>query len=233
MKGQSQRSIILYQKWKKPLQRLSLEQKGRILDALLNFPEAPEFEDDMLVMAWDFISDALAENAQKWDETREKRSVAGRKGAESTNSKRQQKAANPANADFAEQKQQKAANPAVSVSGTVSVSESVSVISPNGGVYTDAPLPPESKSKKFSPPDVETVKSYFAEKGGTEGQAIRFHAYYESNGWKVGRNPMKSWKAAVTGWISRDREQHPKKPALGVQPQTTAQAYADIFRGVK
>ena len=43
------------------------------------------------------------------------------------------------------------------------------------------------------------MKSYFAEKGGTEAQAIRFHAYYESNGWKVGRNPMKNWKAAASG----------------------------------
>ena len=67
-------------------------------------------------------------------------------------------------------------------------------------------LSPAPKSR-FSPPDVETVKSYFAEKGGTEAQAIRFHAYYESNGWKVGRNPMKNWKAAVTGWISRDKEE--------------------------
>ena len=63
------------------------------------------------------------------------------------------------------------------------------------------------------PPDVETVKSYFAEKGGTEGQAIRFHAYYESNGWKVGRNPMKNWKAAASGWISRDRDEAKKANA--------------------
>ena len=25
--------------------------------------------------------------------------------------------------------------------------------------------------------------------------------YYESNGWKVGRNPMKSWKGAVVTWM--------------------------------
>lgn len=73
-------------------------------------------------------------------------------------------------------------------------------------------LPPTPKSR-FSPPDVETVKSYFAEKGGTEGQAIRFHAYYESNGWKVGRNPMKNWKAAASGWISRDRDEAKKANA--------------------
>ena len=96
-----------------------------------------------------------------------------------------------------------------------------------------ADAPPPTKSKKFSPPDVETVKSYFAEKGGTEGQAIQFYSYYESIGWKRGKNPMQKWRAAATGWISRDREQHQSKPAQGSQPKTAAQAYADIFKGVK
>lgn len=114
-----------------------MEQKGRIFEALLDFPKEPEFEDPMLVMAWDFMAEVLEENDKKWDETREKRSVAGRKGAEATNGKRQQNAANPANADFAEQKQQNAANPAVSVNGNVN--DTVNVISPNGGVYKDAP----------------------------------------------------------------------------------------------
>jgi hypothetical protein len=31
-------------------------------------------------------------------------------------------------------------------------------------------------------------------------EARRFWDYYESNGWKVGRNPMKDWKAAVRNW---------------------------------
>lgn len=119
-----------------------MEQKGRIFEALLDFPEQPEFEDPMLVMAWDFMADALEENDKKWDEMREKRSAAGRKGAEATNVKRQQNAANPANADFAEQKQQNAANPAVSVNVndtvSVNVNDTVNVISPNGGVYNSA-----------------------------------------------------------------------------------------------
>lgn len=113
-----------------------MEQKGRIFEALLDFPEQPEFEDPMLVMAWDFMADALEENDKKWDEMREKRSAAGRKGAEAANGKRQQNAANPANADFAEQKQQNAANPAVSVN--VNGNDTVNVISPNGGVYNSA-----------------------------------------------------------------------------------------------
>ena len=31
----------------------------------------------------------------------------------------------------------------------------------------------------------------------------KFHNYYESNGWKVGKNPMKSWPAALRNWLSR------------------------------
>ena len=73
-------------------------------------------------------------------------------------------------------------------------------------------LPPTPKNR-FSPPDVETVKIYFAEKGSTAGQAIRFHAYYESNGWRVGKNPMKNWKAAAVGRISRDKEDGQKSSA--------------------
>ena len=30
--------------------------------------------------------------------------------------------------------------------------------------------------------------------------------YYEANGWKVGRNPMKDWKAAVRTWEKRDKQ---------------------------
>lgn len=41
---------------------------------------------------------------------------------------------------------------------------------------------------------------------GRPDQATRFHAYYESNGWKVGKNPMKNWQAAAAGWLSRETD---------------------------
>lgn len=133
------KSIILYKEWKTPLQCLSLEQKGKILDALLDFPLEPEFDDQMLVMAWAFMEGSLERNAQKWDDIREKRAAAGRKGAETTNGKIRQNAANPANADFDEQN---AANPAVNVNVNGNVNGNgngnVNGISPNGGVYNSA-----------------------------------------------------------------------------------------------
>ena len=222
MKETNPKSIILYKEWKIPLQCLSLEQKGKILDALLDFPAKPEFDDQMLVMAWAFMEGSLERNAQKWDDIREKRAAAGRKGAETTNGKVQQNAANPANADFAEQN---AANPAVYVNANVSSYVSNKEISPIGDIKkgANAPMPtPETKTARFHPPDMEEVKAYFAEKGGTNAQAERFFTYYESNGWRVGKNPMKKWKAAALGWISRDKDQasgYNRKPTETVDDQ--------------
>ena len=57
----------------------------------------------------------------------------------------------------------------------------------------------DSKRKRFSPPTLDEVKAYCDErKNRVDPQ--RFIDYYESNGWKVGKNPMKDWKAAVRTW---------------------------------
>lgn len=222
------KSVILFSEWKRSLVRLSLEQKGMLLDALLDYPDKgdPAFDDPLLDTVWLFIGNTLSENERKYEETSKKRSEAGKRG----NEKRwgaTDDIANIANAT------DDIANIAISKSKSKSKSKSISKSTDTKVSDSNSAeaLPPTPKSR-FSPPDVETVKSYFAEKGGTEAQAIRFHAYYESNGWKVGRNPMKNWKAAASGWISRDREQQPNKPAPGNTSRSAADVYADIFKGV-
>lgn len=42
--------------------------------------------------------------------------------------------------------------------------------------------------------------------GLSEHESRKFLAHYESNGWKVGKNPMKSWKGAAAGWKTRSAE---------------------------
>ena len=53
---------------------------------------------------------------------------------------------------------------------------------------------------KMKKPTLEEVTDYFEEKGHPQ-QAEIFFNYYESNGWKVGKNPMKNWKASICNWI--------------------------------
>lgn len=60
------------------------------------------------------------------------------------------------------------------------------------------------KTKRFAPPSIEEVFEHLSEKGYPYKQeAEKFWHYYESNGWKVGKNKMKNWKSSATGWIQR------------------------------
>lgn len=52
---------------------------------------------------------------------------------------------------------------------------------------------------RFVKPTLEEVTAYCLERGkGVDPQ--KWHDYYSANGWKVGKNPMKDWKAAVRTW---------------------------------
>ncbi len=51
----------------------------------------------------------------------------------------------------------------------------------------------------FKKPSIEQVAAYCQERNnGIDAEG--FVDYYEANGWKVGRNPMKDWKATVRTW---------------------------------
>lgn len=48
-------------------------------------------------------------------------------------------------------------------------------------------------------PTLDEVKAYCSERGN-KVDPERWFDYYTSNGWRVGKNPMKDWKAAVRTW---------------------------------
>ena len=50
---------------------------------------------------------------------------------------------------------------------------------------------------------MEEVKAYCLERKNAV-DAARFVDYYTANGWKVGKNPMKDWRAAVRTWERDD-----------------------------
>ncbi len=72
---------------------------------------------------------------------------------------------------------------------------------------------------KFEKPTVEAVRAYCAEKGYNV-DAERFVNYYESNGWKVGRNPMKSWEAAVATWAKNDYSKRKEQDSTSINPSS-------------
>ena len=60
--------------------------------------------------------------------------------------------------------------------------------------------------KNFSPPPLEKVKEFFSEKGKSHSDVEKMFDYYQANGWKAGRNPMKDWQASARNWIRRQDE---------------------------
>ena len=62
---------------------------------------------------------------------------------------------------------------------------------------------------------MEEVASYCRERGNHVDPHY-FHSYYESNGWRVGRNPMRDWKAAVRSWESNGLgDRTAQEPSVG------------------
>ena len=59
--------------------------------------------------------------------------------------------------------------------------------------------PRELLFSALTEPTVEEVEAHIKEKG-YDFDAESFVAYYDSNGWMVGKKPMKNWKAACITW---------------------------------
>lgn len=80
----------------------------------------------------------------------------------------------------------------------------------------------EEKKPRFYPPTLEELKKYIADnKYNVEPE--RFIDYYTANGWTVGKNRMKDWKAVVRNW---DRSQ---KPGGRMRQEKTAETKFSNF----
>ena len=66
------------------------------------------------------------------------------------------------------------------------------------------------KRKKFSKPSISDIQNYCNERNN-KVDAQKFYDYYESVGWKVGKNPMKDWKACVRTWERNNFDNNQKK----------------------
>lgn len=81
-------------------------------------------------------------------------------------------------------------------------------------------------NKRFQKPTVNEVDEYGATLTPRFSNSLKFVSHYESNGWKVGKNPMKDWRAAVRTWQANEagfggqfgKSSKPRNnPTLGIQ----------------
>ena len=85
------------------------------------------------------------------------------------------------------------------------------------------PKKEKRKSNRFAPPSVDDVRAYCLERGNNI-DPDKFVDYYTGNGWMIGRNKMKDWRAAVRSWerndFNRGNKQQKKYVANGIELDT-------------
>lgn len=92
-----------------------------------------------------------------------------------------------------------------------------------------------TKRRAFVPPTPEQVQQYLANYGvvNSTKTAVAFCDYYEANGWKVGRNPMKVWQAAARNWVRRDISENATPRTIGKNPEPDFEGIkAFVARGI-
>ena len=86
------------------------------------------------------------------------------------------------------------------------------------------------KRKNFVKPTVEEIAAFCKEKK-ININVKKFFLHYESNGWHVGKTPMKSWKAAVQKWAENNYDNNKAAGTMWSNNSTDADTagYEDFF----
>jgi hypothetical protein len=174
--AEGKKSFIAYSDWKDTFDTLPDEVAGKLIKHIFAYvnDENPSTDDYIINGLFANIKNSLKRDLEKWENQRQQRVLAGKKSAEIRATKKNERSTTVNETER---------NP------TVSVNDSVS----------DNVNKNNNKRRNFIPPTTEQIKAYCLERKNNI-DAQRFIDHYSSNGWMVGKNKMKDWKAAVRTW---------------------------------
>lgn len=205
-------SFILYTSFYEPLKSLSNEQLGRLFRAIFEFNLNDKDDVDVdIQIAFAFIKNQLLIDSEKYDEVKRKKARAGKIGMQN----RWKKQSN-----------------ITEDNSVIDVITNVTKITDNDNVNDNDNVIKEKKIKKrkvFQKPTIEEIQQYCTDRNNNV-DAERFYDFYESKGWKVGKEPMKDWKACVRTWeknsLTVQRNEKNKKKSF--QNYSTKREYEDF-----
>lgn len=208
--AQNKKSFLLYADWKDVFDELPNEEAGKLIKHIFAYvnDEDPKSDSILINAVFANIKSTLKRDLDKWENQLEQRREAGRKSAQAR--------ANKLNDNTTESNERSTSveirrrNPTDNVNVNVNVNDNVITNSNNNNIGTELKfgadvLPAVKEKKKFVKPTVEEIQQYcISRKNNIDAEA--FFSYYESVGWKVGRNVMKSWQSAVITWEKRNKQ---------------------------
>ena len=81
---------------------------------------------------------------------------------------------------------------------------------------------------RFTPPTADEVRAYCDERHNAV-DAERFVDFYSAKGWKIGKEPMKDWKAAVRTW----ERSSTSTATQAAQPKKSTNPFLDMLKGLE
>ena len=206
-------SFVIYTDCLEQLEVIPDAERGVLFLEVLKYARTgvvPTIENPFLKALFLGFKNQIDRDTAKYNEVCKKRAEAGRNGGnqrvanlkiQATQSNCNQNQANASNCLKVEANASNTqANQADSVNGSVNVYD-IDINKSKG------------KTSRFTPPTLQEVENYIKEKGYSV-DAEAFIAFYDSNGWLVGKNKMKDWKAAMVTWQKREYE-FPKRKNQG------------------
>jgi hypothetical protein len=171
--AKNKKSFILYCDQQGVFNKLPDEIAGKLIKHIFAYvnDENPPCDDLLLSIAFEPIKTQLKRDLSKYEDYIDKQSVNGSKGGRPKKANETQKT----QAFFEEPKKADTDN------------------------VTDTDTDTVTDKKVFKKPTIEDVKTYMKEQGMND-ISERWMSHYESNGWLVGKNKMKDWKASVRTW---------------------------------
>lgn len=179
--------VCLYARYLQTLAPFTDAERGRIMTAMLTYSvtgEIPAFEGNERYI-WPTIQAQIDRDASAYQEKCAKNRANGAKGGRP-----------PKNQMDIEKTERFSEKPKKANTNTKT---NTNRNTKSNDIEADKP----PARHKFLPPTVEEVQAYCHEKGYAVDPG-RFVDYYTSNGWRVGKNPMKDWKAAVRTWNRKE-----------------------------
>ena len=218
--------------WYAAIRTLSPEDGGRLFQAILDY--AITGETPALSGAAQAVFVMIAADIDE-DNDRDKkisaiRSAAGARGAAKTNAgKRQQKAAiagtdrqMPANAGLYQEKSANVSKcrqmptdapegPRIKALDSAPAEKTIQTEEEERNIDIYPTILPSSSETSIRP-SAEEVSAYCQEQGYSVN-AKEFVNYYNSNGWMIGNDPIRDWKAFVRIWERNEKRRDRSEPA--------------------
>ena len=191
--------VMLYFEMRNVFEELSNEKRGILLSAILDYSEhgiQPDFRGSLRI-AWASIQPRLDRD----DDNYARKSQVRRYAVYIRESKKDGVLPLPYEqwlASLPETSQPETSNDTNRYPTTTATATSTDCC------YMPAAVRPPRQPQRQIPPTVEEVRAYAAQRGDPFDPEA-FMDYYTANGWKVGRNPMKDWKAAVRTWARKEQ----------------------------